>query len=226
MTRQPDPTTCGPTCLHAVYRHHGERIELDQVIAEVPRLEGGGTLAVCLANHALGRGYHARLHTYNLEVFDPTWIGLPAPEMIARLDRRLARRRERRFRAAALAYREFLERGGEIRMEDLSVNLFRKPLSEGLPVIAGVSATYLYQEPREIPDSNLPDDIHGDPAGHFVVLTGYDRESRELEIADPLQPNPLGPGPAYRVDPRRTLTAILLGVLTYDANLLTLRPQS
>ena len=32
---QPDELTCGPTCLHAVYRYYGDDISLDQVIAEV-----------------------------------------------------------------------------------------------------------------------------------------------------------------------------------------------
>ena len=41
---QPDDTTCGPTCLHAVYRFFQDTISLDQVIAECTQLEGGGTL--------------------------------------------------------------------------------------------------------------------------------------------------------------------------------------
>jgi hypothetical protein len=32
MLPQPDDTTCGPTCLHAVYRYRGHEIPLDQVI--------------------------------------------------------------------------------------------------------------------------------------------------------------------------------------------------
>ncbi len=224
MLPQPDLTTCGPTCLHAVYRHLGEQLPLEQVIREVPTLPMGGTLAVCLANHALARGYRARLYTFNLEVFDPTWMDLQPGEMIDRLDKRIAKRRGRRFREAAQAYREYLVRGGEICMEDLSVELVRRPLDAGAPVIAGVSATYLYREKREIPETNQPDDVAGEPAGHFVVMTAYDPATHEFEIADPLQPNPLAPGPSYYVDARRTLTAVLLGILTYDANLLLLRP--
>jgi hypothetical protein len=50
---QPDGTTCGPTCLHAVYRYFGDAIELAQVVREVPRLEEGGTLGGLLGVHAL-----------------------------------------------------------------------------------------------------------------------------------------------------------------------------
>ena len=71
---QPDNTTCGPTCLHALYRFHGDEMELEQTIAEVPKLEEGGTLAVLLGCHALARGFDAHIITCNLQVFDPTWF--------------------------------------------------------------------------------------------------------------------------------------------------------
>ena len=50
---QPDDETCGPACLHGIYRHYGDDIPLAQVAAELHRLDGGGTLDVFLANHAL-----------------------------------------------------------------------------------------------------------------------------------------------------------------------------
>lgn len=69
---QPNNSTCGPTCLHAVYQYYGETIGLDQVVREVPMLREGGTLAVFLACHALRRGYGTTIYTYNLQVFNPT----------------------------------------------------------------------------------------------------------------------------------------------------------
>src|SRR4051812_23094292 len=46
---QPDEITCGPTCLHAIYRYWGEDEKLAAVIARARRLEAGGTFAVFLA---------------------------------------------------------------------------------------------------------------------------------------------------------------------------------
>ena len=57
---QPDDATCGPTCLQAVYRYYGDLESLEDVIAEVPQLETGGTLAANLAIHALKRGVPRR----------------------------------------------------------------------------------------------------------------------------------------------------------------------
>src|SRR5690606_27929210 len=71
---QPCDTTCGPTCLHAIYRYLGDAISLAQVVAECPRLEEGGTLAALLGTHAVRRGYQATIYSYNLRVFDPTWF--------------------------------------------------------------------------------------------------------------------------------------------------------
>ena len=77
---QPDDTTCGPTCLHAVYRYYGESLPLPEIIAQSRQLEEGGTLAVLLGCDALRRGYRARLFTFNLKVFDPTWFPTSAKE--------------------------------------------------------------------------------------------------------------------------------------------------
>ena len=79
MLPQPDDTTCGPTCLHAVYRYYDDPVPLPQLIDEVEPLSTGGTLAVSLACHALRRRYRATIYTYNLTLFDPTWSTRRSP---------------------------------------------------------------------------------------------------------------------------------------------------
>jgi ABC-type bacteriocin/lantibiotic exporter with double-glycine peptidase domain len=56
---QPTETTCGPTCLQAVYAYHGDEVPLDSLIGNVPALLNGGTLAVILGRHALHVGYRS-----------------------------------------------------------------------------------------------------------------------------------------------------------------------
>lgn len=34
---QPDETTCGPTCLHSVYRYWGDEVGLGDVIGQIGR---------------------------------------------------------------------------------------------------------------------------------------------------------------------------------------------
>jgi len=225
ILRQPDDVTCGPTCLHAVYRYYGEDHELEKLIGEVPQLAGGGTLAVNLAIHALRRGYRALIYTYNLDVFDPSWFEGADCDIAERLRAQRAAKSDGRLIAATDAYLEFLELGGELAMEDLSVALLRRWLGEGRPILTGLSATFLYRGRRELGHPKLvEDDVRGQPQGHFVVLSGWDEDDRIVRVADPLESNPHFRRHIYWLPVQRVINAILLGVLTYDANLLVLEP--
>jgi len=225
---QPDDVTCGPTSLHAVYRHFGLQIPLAQLISEIDFLEEGGTLAVFLGIDALKRGFGAKIYTFNLRIFDPTWRKLSREDLIAKLEAQLQHKHGRKFVQASKAYIRFLKLGGEIVSEELSAQLLQKYFRAGLPVLAGLSATYLYGSHREFTNDqnqSVFDDVAGEPSGHFVVLYGIDEERRVL-VADPDAATPLGNNHYYHVGSRRLIHAILLGILTYDANLLVLSPPS
>lgn len=232
MSPQPDDTTCGPTCLDAVYSYYGDHVPLSQVIAETGRLREGGTLAVFLGCHALRRGYDATIYTYNLQVFDPTWFREPQPVLSEKLKAQRGVKTSSKLRTATDAYLEYLELGGMIRMEVLTIELIRRYLKRGIPILTGLSATFLYWEKREYPPpepppgrTTVPDDVRGLPAGHFVVLCGYDADHRTVLVADPLDPNPIATNRLYAVDIDRVFAAIMLGIVTYDANLLIIQPR-
>ncbi len=225
MQTQPDDVTCGPTCLHAVYRYYGDEIDLADVVAQAPQLEGGGTLGVYLALHALRRGYKATIYTYNLQMFDPTWFVRKGPDVKERLRAQMKHKDDSKLHVASKAYIEFLEEGGRLRFEDLSRALLRATLNRGVPILTGLSATYLYRCAREIGSDNSPDDLRGEPSGHFVVLHGYNRLRRLVSVADPLQSNPIANSPFYEVQIDRLVCSILLGNFTYDANLVLLEPR-
>ena len=224
ITMQPDDFTCGPACLHSVYDYYGDAISLDQVITEVQSLKGGGTLAVLLGNHALRRGYRATIYTYNLHVFDPTWFN-DRKSLAKKLQAQAAIKQEEKLSFATQGYLEFLERGGKLLFEDLTIGLIRNFLKKSTPILTGLSSTYLYRAVRENPDNNLDDNIAGAPTGHFVVLCGYDKEKREVLVADPYKMNPVSNDHYYMVSIARLLGAVLLGILTHDANLLVIEPQ-
>ncbi len=222
---QPDFTTCGPTCLHAVYDYYGDAIDLPRLIQETQSFEEGGTLGVILANHALKRGYDATLYTYKLQVFDPTWFLPNAADLRVSLAEQVKAKPDPKLRVATEAYREFLDLGGELRLEDLTAKLIRSHLKKGCPILTGLSATYLYRCAREVWPEAEYDDVRGEPTGHFVVLCGYDRQNKTVLVADPLLPNPVADGQYYAVRLERLICAILLGILTYDGNLVILTPR-
>ena len=235
MLPQPDDETCGPTCLHAVYRYWGEDITLAEVIASASSLNVAGaergTLAVMLGIHALARGYQASLYTYNLQVFDPTWFSGQGRASSTVLQQKLRAQAEAkgdgdpRFRVASASYLEFLRLGGSIGFHDLTSRLISRPIRAGVPVLTGLSATYLYRCAREFGPRDDYDDVRGEPAGHFVVLHGYDPKARHVSVADPLADNPGFESQRYTVSMTRLVPAIMLGVLTYDANLLVIEPR-
>ena len=220
---QPDETTCGPTCLHAVYRYWGEDESLGEVIARTRKLEQGGTLAVFLACDALRHGYEATIYTYNLTVFDPTWF-MPGVDIAERLRQQQKAKPGTRLRHATEGYLEFLGLGGRLRLTDLSRTLVRGLLRRNLPILTGLSSTYLYRVAREYGPGDEPNDIAGVPAGHFVVLAGYNRKARTVLVADPYAPHPFGSTLEYWINIDRVVGAILLGIVTHDANLLVTYP--
>lgn len=219
MLPQPDETTCGPTCLHAVYRYWRREEPLLDVIGRTGRLQCGGTVAVFLACDALRQGFQATIYTFNLSVFDPSWFK-PRVDIHERLLRQQAEKTgDRRVQEVTAGYIEFLGLGGRLRLTDLSRYLLRGLLRRRLPIITGLSSTYLYRAVREYGPLDQADDIRGTPGGHFVVLAGYDRPARTVLVADPY-----GPSRDYWIKIDRAVGAILLGVITHDANLLIIRP--
>lgn len=222
---QPDEVTCGPTCLHALYQYYDDDISLKQVIREVKQLKTGGTLAVMMGNHALQRGYQASIYTYNLNVVDPTWFRLSSRKMVNNLKRQMAyKRQKRKLYVASKAYIKFLEAGGKLLYSELDEYLIKSYLTKSIPILAGLSATYLYGTPREIPISNKYDSIRGEPVGHFAIINGFESDSNEVYLADPMNPNPLK-SQYYSVTFDRLINSIMLGIVTYDANLLIIQPK-
>ena len=224
---QPDDVTCGPTCLQAVYGYYGDRISVERVIDEVEPLENRGTMAVLLGHHALERGYHATLYAYNLDVFDPSWFVTSEVDLRERLESQARVKSSTMLQFVTRAYLRFLELGGSLDHRELNPDLLVELLARG-PVLTGLSATYLYGCAREVEaDGRLQyDDLLGEATGHFVVLYGYHPGTREVLVADPLRGNPLsGEHQHYAVGIDRLLGAIMLGVLTYDGNLLLLEPR-
>lgn len=225
---QPDDVTCGPTCLRKVYNFYGLQPSLEEVLAEVDRNEDGGTLAVFLAIAALRRGFQARIYSYNLRIFDPTWQRLSPAALLRKIIARIPHLQHPKARVACRAYAEYLELGGELRLDELTPALLREVLDRDHPILAGLSATYLYRMPRErhhpLTHHLVDDDVAGDPVGHFVVISGYERWGRRFILRDPSEHVPESRDGRLVVPARRLINSILLGDLTYDAVLLELWP--
>jgi len=225
IQRQPDYTTCGPTSLHAVYSYFGDPISLPEVIDQVHPLEGGGTLSVHLAVHALRRGYRADTWLCNVIHWDPTWFQKPT-DLGAKLRARLVAKGlagSPRYVEAVAAAEEYLALGGKLHWGDLTPRMIGGVLKRGIPILTGTNGTFLYQCSRETPQGS--DDVGGDAFGHFIVVCGYHSKTQAVSIADPLMDNPLHGTRYYRASVYRLIGAIFLGASSDDANLLVIQPK-
>lgn len=228
---QPDDSTCGPTCLHAVYRYYNDDITLQEVIDGVKKNINGGTLAPLLGLHALQRGYDCTIHPYNIYIFDPSWFypeAISSEELIAKLELQHPMLEDKPLIECSLAHIAYLKNGGKIAMVDMNSDLIDGYIKEQVPILTGVSATWLYQCQREIESSSgemLYDDVKGYPTGHFVVLHGFDKKNRSVIVADPLKQNPAYEDKYYRIPMNHLVTSMMLGVLTNDANILVIRQK-
>lgn len=225
---QPDDTTCGPTCLLKVLGFYGFETTLEDVIGALERNEDGGTLAVFLGIAALKKNYKARIYSYDLRIFDPTWYDLPGAELSAKIQARFPFLHDEKRKRAAQAYIRFLEMGGELAFDELKPPLLKEIIDRGHPVLAGLSATYLYRFAREryddVRNGHVDDDVAGEPTGHFVVINGYDHWGRRVMLVDPSEHVPAGDNGRVIVDSDRLINSILLGDATHDAVLLEVWP--
>jgi len=121
------------------------------------------------------------------------------------------------------AAERYLELGGNLLWGDLSPAVISRALTAGNPLLTGTNGTYLYQCSRETEKG--PDDVLGDPFGHFIVLCGCRDEDETVAIADPLMDNPLHGTKSYRATVHRLLGALFLGVGSDDGNLLRIVPK-
>lgn len=231
INTQPDDETCGPTCLHAIYGYYGLYDDLHHIIDGLERSLSGGTLTPTLGKHAAAKGFDTTLYVNNVELFDPTWFTQGASEndaLIAKLKEQMKFKKNKRMLQSSRAYIQYLQVGGTVRFETINGTLLKSYFKQKIPILTGLSATYLYRSARErfSPDGHsCYDDIQGTPCGHFVVLCGYDETNRQIVVADPHRENPLSHDNYYKVSSYRLINAIMLGVLTYDAHLLIIQPK-
>ncbi len=160
-------------------------------------------------------------------MFDPSWKKLSSKALQEKLQSQSEHKTKDKLQLATKAYLEFLSLGGTMRWADLSSRLLETYLDKKTPLIVGLSATHLYQTQREVTDNKTDkttyNDEQGYPSGHFVVLTGYNQKN--FHLADPYIPTPHSKDNYYHIAKDRVITAILLGILSYDGNIVVIQPK-
>ncbi len=228
---QPDDETCGATCLQSIYNYYGMDVNIHEIAQNVERSLSGGTLAAFLGTHALQEGFNSTIYVNNLNIFDPYWFTngeVSGDKLISKLSAQMVYKQDANIMQSSTAYKKFVQLGGRVKFRTLTVKLLQSYFEKKIPILTGLSATYLYSSARERFTSDgisIYDDIRGTPCGHFVVLCGYDDHKKRIIVADPHRENPISKNNYYTVSSHHLINAIMLGVLTYDANLLIIEPK-
>lgn len=228
---QPTDETCGSTCLHAIYRYHGLDISLSEVASTVELSLSGGTLSPLLGKHALLHGFDATIYINNMIIFDPAWFHNRESSnevLMTKLKNQNKFKQSKSLLHVSNAFISFLKAGGKVRFKTIDVEFLKEYFEQKIPILTGLNSTYLYRISRECYTKSgeaYLDDMQGMPTGHFVVLSGYDDNERNVVVADPFRQNPFSGNNYYRVSGTRLINAIMLGVTTFDANLLIIKPK-
>lgn len=232
MNAQPDDESCGPTCLHAIYKHYNLDITYEEVVSEVERSISGGTLAPLLGKHALRLGFKVTLYVNNLQLYDPSWFNQDGTSnsdfLREKLMQQMRIKRNRFLAKGTHSALDFLNLGGAIRFRNLTIELLKEYFDRSIPILTGLSSTFLYNSCREFftkEGKSISDDVRGHPCGHFVVLCGYNKKEQLVVVADPFKENPVSGDHYYSVSSQRLINAIMLGVVTLDGNLLMIEPK-
>jgi hypothetical protein len=194
---QTEQVNCGYTALAMQLSHYGSVLTPHDIFQSASRTVGDGVgrtggLPTQLGAWAIGKGYHARLTTFDFLIIDLTWASLDRAALIARLtavidSRDVPSLGKAMSRTYVDGYLRYLEPGGQlvIRPHASSASIYDK-LRHG-PVGVSVCTAPLYGHGRmseSLPDRETPDDAKGSIGTHSVVIYG-NTASGDFLIADP-----------------------------------------
>ena len=206
------PFTCGPSSLQQVFAYYGIKKSINQLLKEIKLYKKGtfdGQLGLC----ALENGFKAIIIDYNLHAYDPTWFKLSKKALIKKLKQSL-KHRKGEYKTKVQWLIKYFEAGGNIKFEIVTPELIKSYLKKKIPVIVCLMMTSLYKEKRRITIKqkkgrrSIKSDLKGKPAGHYLVVSGYDGD--KLFVTDPYYNIPYSKKGEYKISSKELIASILM----------------
>ncbi len=203
-------------------------IQLADVLREVPLYiddtgEKIGTSPGHLAAYMAKNSFDTTVYLFDTELFDSSWHGLEAEDIVANL-----RLRQGHIPANAwlAQYHHILVDGwqlfaaakGTFAFPNLSSALLRHLLDDG-PYIAMVNSTYLNRNAKQHYDKFVDDDIGGRSVTHAVTCAGYKDGAFLIVDPDP----PTGENQHRWIEQDHLLTSIMCAQTESDNLLITIQ---
>lgn len=223
-----DTSQCMQTAAAQLMSYFDPSISVAEVIKEVPVYidehgEKIGTSPGHLAAYFVQKGYKTTAYVFDTELFDRSWQGFDASQVIKHLRRRQTFIPAHSWLAKyhhilVDGWEMYANSGGQFSFPNVSIALLRDLLTGG-PYILMVNSTYLNGESKKryeaAGDAFMDDSFAGRSLTHATTCAGY-KEGKFL-IIDPDPPNDVGHHRWIEAD---HLIASLMAAQTESDNLL------
>lgn len=215
---QLDDISCGLCCLKMILDYYGNPRDLDTLREICPPFFDIGLYDSQLGKAAIELGFDATIYTYNYRIFHPIWNRLNSSDLIGKLVIKQACTMTPHQALAARHYIEYLQEGGELLFYPLSKELVLAHLDRGIPLIAALDMSFLYDCVA------FYDEFSEYRATHFVIIHGFDPERNAFYMCDPWHSIPIPHEKGkYTVDADRVINAIFLGQDRNDSSLIVIQ---
>jgi hypothetical protein len=217
---QPDDCSCGLCCLKIVLSFLGREVPFDALEKMMPPLYDIGLYDSQIGKTALDLGFSSTIYTYNYRIFHPIWNRLDRGALIGKLLIKQSCAMTPYQALAAQCYILYLQEGGDLFFYPLSKEMIIAHLAQGLPVIAALDMSFLYD------CTAFYDEFSEHRATHFIVIHGYNPEDHTFHVSDPWHSIPLPHDKGqYIIDADRVINAIFLGEYWNDASILVIQQK-
>lgn len=214
--------------------YYGKSLTPEDIVKSVPviRSEHGedwGTINQNLATWCLSLGYSVVMYSSDFQILDTSWKGMEKAGLLERLravknHRNVVTLGKKFSEIYVQSYIDFINAGGELRVEQFITTPLLDSLLENGPVLACVCMNTYYGHGRQADGAalrtNVSDDTRGKLYNHSVVVHGKDDEGSYL-IADPWAT----PG-MYAVEPEKLVLAVQAAQIECDNLLFQVIPKA
>lgn len=177
--KQTDPMGCGHASLQEVFVYYGKNVPQSKILRDIG-VRGYGSWITQLGLYAMKNGFKAKIITEDANYLDPTWKKLSKKNLIKKLRVALKKANGRMKKDAYRYLIKFLKNGGYLEFRQATKSDVVRYLKKKIPVIMCLSSTVLHKGRRYGKKGKRSE--YGYPAGHFVVVSGYN--NGRFTIAD------------------------------------------
>ncbi|MDO8467406.1 MAG: C39 family peptidase [Nanoarchaeota archaeon] len=163
---------CGLACLSMILKYYGEDINISELKKVIKIYTGVGSYVPQLGEYLLKKGFEVEIVTMNPFIFTEKSKEKNQEELISYFQELYDKTDKDKFKVPAKFFKEFIERGGKVKIKIPEVSDIREEITAGRPVGSLLTSNFLL---GKSPKFNF----------HFNIITGIDKEF--IYVNDPME---------------------------------------